>query len=120
MAASWRSPYDLFCTVLAFALGLGTGWLDLHATEVVVTIVALLAAGMLLGLLQPRGAWRWAALLAIGLPILEASALLTGMRTAEPVKLDPRIALVALLFALVGSYSGAVVRRGLEALGAAR
>ncbi len=114
MAAPWRSPCDLFCTMLAFALGLCVGWLDLHTTEVSVTIVALLAAGLLLGLLQPAAAWRWGVLLAIGLPALEAIAMLSGMRTAEPVKLDPRIALVALAFALVGSYSGALVRRALE------
>ncbi len=113
MATSWRSPYHLFCSLLAVALGLGTGWLDLHTTEVGVTIVALLAAGLLLGLLQPAAAWRWAALLAIGLPIMAGVGLLTGLRTAEPIRLDPRVALVALGFALVGSYAGALVRRAL-------
>ncbi len=115
MAAPWRSPYDLVCTALAFALGLCIGWLDLHATEVTVTIVALLAAGLLLGLLEPRAAWRWAALLAIGLPVMAVIGRLTGMQTPEPIKLDPLVTLVALGFALVGSYAGVVVRRGLEA-----
>ena len=116
MAASWRSPFDLACTALALALGLGIGWLDLHTTEVTVTIVALLACGLLLGLLQPAAAWRWALLLALGLPIMEGFGRLTGMRTAEPIRLDPRVALVALAFALVGSYAGAMIRRGVEVI----
>ena len=114
MARSWRSPYDLFCTALAFALGLCIGWVDIHTTEVSVTIVALLGAGLVLGLLQPRAAWRWAVLLAIGLPVVEALGRLAGVRTAEPITLDPRVTLVALGFALVGCYAGVLVRRGLE------
>ena len=114
MTVSWRSPYDLACTALAIALGLGIGWLDLHTTEVSVTIVSLLACGVLLGLLRSAAAWRWALLLAAGLPIMEAVASLTAMRTPEPIRLDPRVALVALGFALAGSYAGALIRRGLD------
>ena len=113
MSPSWRSPYDLACTALAFALGLGIGWLDLHTTEVAVTVVSLLACGFLLGMLQSAAAWRWALLLALGLPIMAAVGRVTELRTPEPIRLDPRIALVALAFALVGSYAGVLVRRGL-------
>jgi hypothetical protein len=98
-------------TALAAAMGLGIGWLDLHTTEVIVTIVPLLLAGLLLGLLQPRAAWRWALLLALGLPVMEAIGRVLHVRTPEPIRLDPRIALVALAFALVGCYSGVAVRR---------
>lgn len=96
--------------MLAAALGLGVGWLDLHTTEVTVTIVALVGTGLLLGVLEPKGAWRWAVLIALGLPIMAVGARLSGMHTAEPAELDPRIALVALGFALVGSYAGVLVR----------
>lgn len=99
------------CAALAVALALGIGWIDLHTTEVVVTVLALLLAGLLLGLLQPRAAWRWAVLLALGLPSMAAVGRLLRVRTAEPIQLDPRIALVALAFALVGCYTGVVVRR---------
>ena len=96
---------------LAIVLALGIGWLDLQTTEVSVTILALLASGLLLGLLQPVAAWRWAALLALGLPAVAALGKLLRMHTAEPIQLDPRIALVALAFALVGCYTGVVIRR---------
>jgi hypothetical protein len=90
---------------------LGIGWLDLHTTEVIVTVVPLLAAGIALGLLGPKAPWRWALLIALGLPVMAAVARFSGMRTAEPVHLDPRVTLVALAFALVGSYAGALLRR---------
>jgi len=101
---------------LLVQLGLGIGWLDLHTTEAVVTILALLVAGLLLGLLQPTGAWRWAVLLALGLPAMAVVGRLLRVHTVEPVRLDPRIALVAVAFALVGCYSGVVVRRILARL----
>lgn len=116
MTAAQRSAHDLVCVVLATVSGLGIGWLDLHTTEVIATIVPLLAAGLVLGLLRPRAPWRWAMLIALGLPVMAAVAKLTGMPTAEPVQLDPRITLVALALALLGSYTGALVRHAASGL----
>jgi len=113
---SWRSPHDLACTTIALVLGLVVGWLDLHVTEVVVTIVSLLAVGLLLGLLQPSAAWRWAVLIAIGLPLMATVARLSAMQTAEPARLDARITLVALAFGLLGSYAGVFIRRMVRAI----
>lgn len=98
-------------TALAIALGVGIGWLDLHTTEVTVTIVALLLAGLLLGLMQPRAAWRWAVLLALGLPAMAVVGSLAQVRTAEPSRVDVRTAFVALVFALIGCYGGVLMRR---------
>ena len=99
---------------LAAAFGLGIGWIDLRTTEVTSTVVALLVAGFVLGVLHPRWAWRWAVLLAVGLPAMAAVALLLHLRTAEPVSLDPRIFLVVLAFALAGCYGGVALRRTLS------
>jgi hypothetical protein len=102
---------DAAWIALAAVAGLGVGWLDLQTTEVAVTILALLSAGLLLGLLEPRGAWRWAVLLALGLPAMATVGRLLHVPTAEPIRVDPRIALAALAFASVGCYGGVVVRR---------
>jgi hypothetical protein len=112
---SWLSPYDSICTAVALALGLVIGWLDLHTTEVAATIVPLLAVGLLLGMLQPIAAWRWAVLVVVGLPIMAGLARLTGVETAEPPQLDIRISLVALVFSLVGVYTGVLFRRAYRA-----
>jgi hypothetical protein len=109
--ASSPSRYNTACAALAVILGLGIGWLDLHTTEVIVTIFPLLLAGLLLGLLQPTAAWRWALLLTLGLPAMAVVGSVLGMRTAEPIRLDPRIAVVAFLFALVSCYAGVAIRR---------
>jgi len=110
-SGSWISPYDLFCSALACALGLAIGWLDLQTTEVTTTIVSLLGAGFFLGCLLPTAAWRWPVFMVVGLPIMAAFARLTGAATAEPARVDIRIMLVALVFALTGSYAGVLVRR---------
>lgn len=107
----WISRTSAICVTLAVTMGLGIGSLDLHTTEVSVTILALLLAGLLLGLLQPAAAWRWAVLLALGLPVMAVIGQRLGVRTAEPIHLDPRIVLVALVFALAGCYGGVAVRR---------
>lgn len=99
------------CTVLAVAAGLGIGWLDLHTTEVTVPILALLLAGLLLALLEPVSPWRWAVLLALGLPAMALIGRLVRVSSAEPILLDPRVFLAALAFALAGCYSGTAIRR---------
>jgi hypothetical protein len=110
-AASWRSGHNPVYAALAGAIGLGIGWLDLHTTEVIVTILALLSAGLLLGLLQPVAAWRWALLVAVGLPVVAGIGQLLGVDTVEPIRLDPRVALLALAVGLVGCYTGVLIRR---------
>jgi hypothetical protein len=95
----------------AMVLGLGIGWLDLHTSEVTVTIVALLISGMLLGVLQPVAPWRWPVLLALGLPIAALIGQLLNVSTAEPIRVDPRITLVAFAFGFLGCYIGVALRR---------
>ena len=116
MSVLWRSPLDGGCAVLAALLGLAIGWLDIHTTEVSVTIVALLAAGLICGLLQPQAPWRWAVVIALGLPVVAAAARLARVVTPEPVRVDPRIALVAAVFALAGCYAGAIIRRAVSTI----
>jgi len=113
MAVLGRSPWDRGCTVLAVALGVGIGWLDIHTTEVSVTLAALLASGGLCGLVQPRAPWRWAVLTALGLPVVAAVAPFARVVTPEPIRLDPRVTLVAAVFTLAGCYAGALMRRAL-------
>jgi hypothetical protein len=109
------SLYDVTCAVLSIALGLAVGWLDLHTTEISATILSLVPAGFLPGILQPVGAWRWALLSVAGLPIVAAIAQLTAVETAEPVHFNFRIFLVALVFALLSVYTGVLIRLAFRA-----
>ena len=107
--AGWR--YDTGPTALAVALGIGIGWLDLHTTEVLVAVAALLLAGLALGFLRPRAAWRWAVPLALGLPAMAIVGRILRLPTPEPIHVDPLITGVAWVFASAGCYAGAMVRR---------
>ena len=113
---SWRSPYDIICTFIAIIFGLIIGWLDLHTTEVTVTIVSLFIAGSFLGILQPTAAWRWAILIVFCLPAMVLYAQLIDMQTAEPTQLDVRIIIVTLIITLFGSYIGVFIRKALRGL----
>ena len=104
------SPRNLICAILSLVLGLGVGWLDLQVTEVILTVVALMITGLLLGLIQPKSAWRWALLIVTGLPVMQLAALNLNLRTAEPVHFEFLITLVAMAFALMGAYAGVFVR----------
>lgn len=110
-STSKSSRHIAAATVLAALLSVGIGWLDLHVTEVAVTIMALLLAGLLLGFVAPRRAWRRALLLALGLPAVAEAARLLRLPTAGPIRIDPRIVLAAFAFALAGSFGGAAARR---------
>ncbi len=96
---------------MAFTLGIIIGWIDLQVTEVTVTILSLLMSGFLLGFFQPKSPWRWAFLITVGIPIMEIIAITFSLKTAEPVKLDPFIILVILLFALIGTYAGVLISK---------
>ena len=102
---------NLFCLILAIALGIIIGWIDLQITEVTVTILFLLVGGFLLGLFQPKSAWRWALLITVGISIMEITAIIFSLRTVEPVKLDPLVIIIILLIALIGTYIGVFIRK---------
>lgn len=106
-----QSSRNFIYAILASTLGLIIGWIDLNVTEVSVTIFSLLTVGFLLGLFQPKSAWRWALLIAAGIPIMEIIAIKFALPTAEPVQLDPFVILVVLLFALAGTYLGVLIRK---------
>ena len=108
--ASWLSLYDITCSGIAIIFGIVIGWFDLHTTEVTVTIVSLLIAGIILGLLQPNRAWRWSVLIVLGLPAMVIYVHLIGLQTTEPSRIDIRIIFVSLMFALFGPYIGVLLR----------
>jgi len=106
-----QSSRNLFSVIFAITLGIIIGWIDLQVTEVAVTILSLLIGGFLLGLLQQKSAWRWAFLITVGIPIMQIIAINFSLQTAEPVKLDPLVILIVLLFALIGTYVGVFMRK---------
>jgi hypothetical protein len=57
---------SLVASCAAFAAGLGVGYVDSHATEVVVTLTLTLVVNLLLGVIRTKGAWKYPLAVALG------------------------------------------------------
>lgn len=99
------------CQLASCGLGLLIGYLDFHAEEVQGTALLLLLTTGLLSLLHPRGAWRWAVLTGLGIPLVHYAAHVLNIRLIHP--LENRIAVVVLpqIPALVGAYAGVLAHK---------
>jgi hypothetical protein len=64
--------------LMAFFLG----WVDLTASEVQAPLLVALVCSFVLGIAQPRRAWRWALILSVGVSLAELLALLVGFSPA--------------------------------------
>jgi hypothetical protein len=92
------------------------GYVNTHTDEVPIVLTTTLVATGLLGLAQPRAAWRWGILVALALPASQITALLFGWRVPYPNGWSGLpVTLVALVPGLIGAYAGALARRVSEA-----
>lgn len=98
-------------TSLALLCGLFAGWIDFQTTEIQATLLVVLIGSAALGFIQPRGAWRWAILIALGLPLAYSLFPLFGLLPKEQPNPGVYATLIALLPALVGAYGGVLIRR---------
>jgi ABC-type multidrug transport system permease subunit len=105
---------DALYYVLAAFAGLGIGWVDIIVNDLLFTALLVLAACMLLGLLQPRWPWRWVFAVVIFIPAAElASYLIT---TAQPTRGQIYGSFLTALPGTAGAYGGAVMRRVIQNL----
>jgi hypothetical protein len=72
----------LLLFVLAVALAILAGWVDLTASELQSEVLVILAGGFVLGVLGPKGAWRWALILGLSAAAAEWLALGLGIEPA--------------------------------------
>lgn len=105
--------------VLVLLAGAAAGYVDLHNDEVQACLILMLPAGFFAGLLQPRGAWRWALVLGLGVPVAHLVARLVGYRPPYPVRPNDFAVLLALIPAFVATYAGVAARWFAGAVGEA-
>jgi hypothetical protein len=109
---------------LAIALAVFLGYIDQKMIEVQGTLLFLLPFGFLLGLLGSRGAWRWALILGLSIPVAGVLARALGIEpaglaharavTGQPLPFTYGQALtgvIALIPAFLAVYAGAAVQR---------
>ena len=87
--------------------------MDLQANEVQPTLLSLIICGSVLGLLKPRGAWRWALIMSAVIPAVDVIvfALSTGdAGSGHPYLSRLMILLPALAASLTGAYAAVFLR----------
>jgi hypothetical protein len=107
----------LYC--IAVGSGLLIGYADVtRIKEVTVTVLLLFTVTFLLGMAQPRGAWRWPLLVNLWVPILSLAGPWVGLAEASldmPRTIPSYLGLTAfvIVIGLAGAYAGVLVRRTL-------
>jgi hypothetical protein len=94
------------CYAFALAVGAFLGRFELHTDDTGVEVCFILLATFLLGCWHPRHAWQWALLVGAWIP--GADLIFKPSQTGLPA-----IAAVVLVIGLAGSYTGALLRKGM-------
>jgi hypothetical protein len=102
--------------LLAVSLGALATWVDFNAGEPAVTAPLLLVVAAGMGFVRPRAAWRWGLILGVSPFVGYAVAQAVGYMPRHGMP-EPNIfaSLLAVPFAVVGAYAGALARYALSA-----
>jgi hypothetical protein len=99
--------------LLALALGLVIGWIDIHQSEVQVAAFLMLVCGALLGGCQQRGAWLSGILLGSGIVLFHLIRVALGLGSLQN---GPQPNVFAGFLALIPALIGVAVGVGARAL----
>ena len=100
----------LFVALLTVGLGVVVGSFDVSQIGLMLPAALLLASGVLLGALNPRLAWIWAAVMGLCLVSARAAADAISSHSAYATALMPLV-LVPLFVAVAGVAAGSALRR---------
>jgi len=103
-----HSGRDSLQYLLAAALGVLAGWIDIKVGDLLLTAMIVLAACMVLGFVRPRHPWRWVLLIGIFVPMVELLAYL--LLSQKPARAQIYESFLAFLPGVVGAYGGAFGR----------
>jgi hypothetical protein len=104
-----QSIFGMVCLSAALAFSMYAHYVDRHnAREVYPTLMVVLVGSLILGLVNPARPWRWAIILALGVPFF-------GPLQSLPARLHSpggwAIVAVLLVPGLIGAYVGSILRR---------
>ncbi len=89
-----------------------TGYINLNNNEVQPPLLCLLVFSFIAGLLQPKGAWRWALIIGLSIPTSYFIGFAIRYQVVDPPRY-PITLVVLVIPALVAVYTGVLLRRGL-------
>jgi len=109
---------DWWCYLLGAACGIVTGYVDVAINDLLLTALLVVAACLLLGILQPRWPWRWVVAVGIFIPLTELAAYL--LMTVKPTRAQVYGSFLAFLPGIAGAYGGSVMRHVVDNLRAGK
>lgn len=108
------SHSEIHIYVLAAALGIAAGVLDVRVGDLLLTALFVLASTMLLGFLRLERPWRWTLTVAVFVPLVQLLAYF--LLTEKPYRAQIYESFLGFLTGIAGSYGGAMGRRALNVL----
>jgi hypothetical protein len=95
--------------ILAVALAMFTGFVDMHNDEVQAALLVILVGSATLAFIEPRAAWRWALILGLSIPVTYLIVPLVDYTT--PFQMDSYWGtFLAFVPAFIGAYGGVFLR----------
>lgn len=97
-------------SITAILLGLLIGYADSRANEVQPAVLLILIFTFVFGFLRPRLAWLWAILIGGGIFSIQLIYIAFSVTPSSPAQPNIFAALIALIPAFIGAYTGAAAR----------
>ncbi len=107
----YRWQFDMLCIALAVIGGLLAGAVDFNNDEPQAAVIVIVVFTGLLGLIQPRKAWRWAIIVGLGVPIVYLIATTLGYHPKSVGEPGWYASLIALIPAFISTYCGVLLRK---------
>ena len=102
------SKKSVIVLCLALAFSILTGYINVTATEVLPPMVCILLFSFVTGLMQPKGAWRWALLIGLSIPLSTFIGLAVNFNFPDTPPRYPITLAVLIVPALVAAYGGSL------------
>jgi hypothetical protein len=107
-----RGRHDTGFYVFAVFAGVFAGWIDIKVGDLLFTALLVLAPCMLLGMMRPQRAWRWVAIVAVCVPIVEVLGSLILKQKMNRAQIYESF--LAFLPGIAGSYGGALLHQAVS------
>jgi cyanate permease len=111
----YRWQFDLLCIAIAVLGGFIAGAVDFRNDEPQAAVLVIVVFAGLLGLVQPKKAWRWAIIVGLGVPIVYLIATALGYQPKSVPEPGWYASLIALIPAFISTYSGVLLRKAISA-----
>jgi hypothetical protein len=111
----YRWQFDLLCIAIAVLGGFIAGAVDFRNDEPQAAVLVIVVFAGLLGLVQPKKAWRWAVIVGLGVPIVYLIATALGYQPKSVPEPGWYASLIALIPAFISTYCGVLLRKAISA-----